>query len=131
MVDHFRGGKVTFLRHLPRKNVKLTNDFFAVTPDQFWLFHSLLEICVIPLFLCWQLERLPLDDFGDVKVEEVAVEDGLNAAGHNGNYVVEAFCIVSVDPVDDVECPVGSECEQVVGGDGLGLARLGDHEELR
>lgn len=64
--------------------------------------------------LCRQLKLLPLDDFGDVKIEEVAVEDGLNATGHDGDNVIKAFCVVSVDPVDDVEGPVGSECEQVV-----------------
>ena len=39
--------------------------------------------------------------------------------------------VVSVDPVEDVEPPVGAEREQVVRGDGLGLPGLGHHEELR
>ena len=41
------------------------------------------------------------------------------------------FEVVSVDPVEDVEGAVGSEGEEIVRGDGLCLARLGDHEELR
>lgn len=37
---------------------------------------------------------------------------------------------VSVDPVGDVEGTVGAEREEVVGGDGLGLARSLQHEKL-
>jgi len=54
----------------------------------------------------------------------------LDAPGHDGDYVVESFGVVSVDPVDDVEGPVGAQGKQVVRGDGLCLAGLGDHEEL-
>jgi len=57
---------------------------------------------------CWQLEFLPFDDLGDVQVEEIAIQDGLDAAGNDGDDVVESFSIVSVDPVDDVEGSVGS-----------------------
>ena len=32
-----------------------------------------------------------LEDLGDVEVEEVAVEDGLHASGHDGDDVVEAW----------------------------------------
>jgi len=57
---------------------------------------------------CWQLEFLPFDDLGDVQVEEIAIQDGLDAAGNYGDDIVESFSIVSVDPVDDVEGSVGS-----------------------
>lgn len=67
----------------------------------------------------------------EVQVEEVTVEDGLHDAGHHGDLVEEALGVVTPHPVGDVERSVQAEEEQVVGGDGLGLARLGDHEELR
>lgn len=74
------------------------------------------------------LERLT---FGDVQVEEVAVEDGLDHTGHNGDQVEEAFEVVTPEPVEDVEGPIHAQAEQVVGGDGLSLASLTDHKELR
>lgn len=69
--------------------------------------------------------------FGDVKVEEVTVKDGLDHAGHNGDQVEEPFKVVTPDPVEDVERPIQAQAEQVVGGDRLSLASLTDHEELR
>lgn len=38
---------------------------------------------------------------------------------------------VPVDPVEQVQRPVAAQREQVVAGDALRLARLGDEEELR
>lgn len=67
----------------------------------------------------------------DVKVEEIAVENGLHDAGHHGDLVEEALGVVTPHPVGYVEGSVEAEEEQVVGGDGLRLAGLGDHEELR
>ncbi len=72
-----------------------------------------------------------LEDLGDVKVEEIAVEDRLDAAGYDGDDVVEALEVVTVDPVQDVQTPVRSEREEIMRCDRLGLARLGHHEELR
>lgn len=66
-----------------------------------------------------------------VQVEEIAVQDCLNTACYNRDQVEEAFKIESVDPVEDVERTIGAQSEQVVAGDGLGLARLANHEELR
>jgi len=40
--------------------------------------------------LCRKLKLLSLEDLGDIQVEEVAVKDGLNAAGHYGDDVVES-----------------------------------------
>lgn len=68
--------------------------------------------------------------FCDVEVEEIAVEDGLHDAGHHRDLVEEALCVIAPHPVGDVEGSVEAEEEQVVGGDGLRLAGLGDHEEL-
>lgn len=45
--------------------------------------------------------------------------------------VKEVLCVVAPQPVGDIKGSVQAKEEQVVGGDGLGLARLGDHEELR
>lgn len=69
--------------------------------------------------------------FGDVKVEEVTVEDGLDHTSHNSDQVEEAFEVVTPDPVEDVQRPIQAQAEQVMGGDGLSLASLTDHEELR
>jgi len=77
-----------------------------------------------------QLQLLSLQHLGNVEIEEVAVEDGLHAPGHDSNDVVEAFHVVSVDPVENVEGPVGSQCKQVVACDRLGLSGLAHHEEL-
>lgn len=69
--------------------------------------------------------------FGDVKVEEVTVEDSLDHTSHDGDQIKEAFEVVTPDPVDDVEGPIQAQAEQVMGGDRLCLASLADHEELR
>ena len=37
-----------------------------------------------------QLQLLALEDLGDVEVEEVAIQNGLDAPGNDGNDVVEA-----------------------------------------
>lgn len=72
----------------------------------------------------------PAPTLCDVQVEEVAVEDGLHHARHHGDLVEDALRVVAPHPVGDVECAVEAQEEEVVGGDGLGLARLGDHEQL-
>ena len=69
--------------------------------------------------------------FRDVQVEEVAVQDGLHNAGHHGDEVKEALEVEAPDPVDEVQGAVEAQEEQVVGGDGLCLPGLADHEELR
>ena len=69
--------------------------------------------------------------FGDVEVEEVAVEDRLDQACHDGDEVEEALEVEAPDPVDEVQGSVEAQEEQVVGGDGLRLPGLADHEELR
>lgn len=69
--------------------------------------------------------------FCDIKVEEVTVQYSLHHSGDDGDQIEEAFEIVTPDPVEDVEGPVQAQAEQVVGGDGLRLAGLADHEELR
>lgn len=47
--------------------------------------------------------------FGDVQVEEVAVEGSLYTASNNGNEIVESFKVETVHPVDEVH---GTVCSQ-------------------
>lgn len=68
--------------------------------------------------------------FGDIKVEEVTVEDSLDHAGHYGDHVKEALKVKAPDPVEEIERPVQAQAEQVVGGDCFCLSSLADHEEL-
>lgn len=69
--------------------------------------------------------------FCNVQPEEVAVKCCLDASSYNGNKVVESLKIVAVDPVDDVQGTVGTKCKQVVAGNGLRFAGLGNHKQLR
>ena len=68
--------------------------------------------------------------FSDVKVKEIAVEECLNTASHNGNDVVKALRIVSPDPVDNVQRTVRSKSKEVVRSDGLCFTSFGNHKEL-
>lgn len=79
-----------------------------------------------------KLELLALENLGVVDVEEVAVQNGLDQAGDNGNPVglVVGLGKVAVDPVGDVEGAVATKGKEVVGGDGLGLTGALQHEEL-
>ena len=80
--------------------------------------------------LCWKNNLFSCHDFCDVEIEEVTVEDGLDNSGHDSDDVIETLEVEAVDPVENVESAVGAEREEIVAGDGLGLAGLGDHEEL-
>ena len=68
------------------------------------------------------MEFLALENFGNVQIEEVTVEDGLNTASNDGNDIIEAFKVVSVDPVENVKSTVRSKSKQIMAGDGLSLA---------
>lgn len=81
--------------------------------------------------LGWQRHRLALHNLRHVQVEEVTVEDGLDNTGHNSDDVIEAFEVEAINPVEDVETPVGAEGEEIVAGDRLCLPCLADHEQLR
>lgn len=91
-------------------------------------FRHLVKILVFSLGR--KLELFALQNLGDVQIEEVAVENGLHAAGDDRNDVIESLRIVPVDPVENVEAPIAAQREQVVAGDGLRLAGLAHHEEL-
>lgn len=68
--------------------------------------------------------------FCNIQIEEIAVEDGLHHASDDGDHVKESLKVEPPYPVDEVEGSVESKEEQVVGGDGLSLAGLADHEKL-
>jgi len=68
---------------------------------------------------------------GNIQIEEVAVENCLNAASNDGNEVEEAFHVVAIDPVENVQCTIDAECKQVVACNGLRFTSLAYHEQLR
>lgn len=79
----------------------------------------------------WEAAAIAPATFGDIEVEEIAVEDRLDQAGHDGDEVEEALEMIAPDPVEEIERAVDAQREQVVAGDGLRLARLAHHEQLR
>jgi len=54
----------------------------------------------------------------------------LDASSDDSDEIEESGIVVSVDPVEDVECTVGAQREQIMRGDGFSFARFGYHEEL-
>jgi hypothetical protein len=68
--------------------------------------------------------------FGDVEVEEVAVQHRLHNSCYDSNEVVVILSPVAVDPVEQIEGSVHAEGKQIVRGDALSLAGLGHHEKL-
>lgn len=87
--------------------------------------------CLLLRALCRQTQLLAFQHFGEIKVEEVAVEDSLDHSSHDGDHVEEALKVETPDPVEEVESTIHAQAEQVVGGDRLRLASLADHKELR
>ena len=59
------------------------------------------------------------------------IEDGLDTAGPDGDLVVEAFVVVPVDPVEEVEAAVEAENEEINTDCHLSLARPVDEDQLR
>lgn len=80
-----------------------------------------------------KLELLALENLGVVDVEEVAVEDGLNQAGNDGNPVdlVLGLAEVTPQPVGQIQATVDTEREEVVRCNRLGFASALEHEKLR
>ena len=76
------------------------------------------------------MELLSLENFGDVEIEEIAIENSLDASGNDGDDVIETFAVVSEDPVEDVEATIGAESKQVVASNALGFSGLGHHKKL-
>lgn len=65
-----------------------------------------------------------------IQIKEVAVEDSLHHPSDDGNHVKESLKVEPPYPVDEVQGSVESQEKQVVGGDGLSLTGLADHEKL-
>lgn len=81
--------------------------------------------------LGWQAQLLSFQYFCYIQIEEVAVENSLHYPSNNSDHVEESLKVEAPYPIDEVKGSVESKEEQVVGGDGLGLTGLADHEELR
>lgn len=80
--------------------------------------------------LRWEAQFLSFEHFGNVQVEEVTVQDGLDDTSHNGNHVKESLEVETPDPVEEIKGTVHAQEEQIVGGDSLSLSSLANHEEL-
>ena len=82
----------------------------------------------------WTVEKTQIcirSTLGDVEVEEVAIENSLDTAGDDCDEVVEAFGVVAVDPIEDIESAVDAKCKEVVRGDRFSFACLADQVQLR
>lgn len=77
-----------------------------------------------------QVELLALQNLRVVNVEEVRVQNRLDDASQNGNWINITVCEVPIYPVGDVEGTVNAEGEQVVCGDVLCFPCALKHEEL-
>lgn len=58
--------------------------------------------------LCRLYQGLSFQNFCDVQIEEVTVQDSLHTASYDGNEVIEPLKVESVDPVKDVQPTVGA-----------------------
>lgn len=66
----------------------------------------------------------------DVEIEKVAVEDGLDDSGHDGDQIDEAFKVITPDPIQQVQATVWAKRKEIVGSNRLSFARFGNHEKL-
>jgi len=78
-----------------------------------------------------QSELLALQHLSIVDPEEIRIEDGLDQAGQDGDAVGEILGEVAPDPIGDIQGAITTQGEQVMRGDGLGLAGALQEEELR
>jgi len=95
------------------------------------LLQQLFVKCLNSLCLGRETKFLALQDFSDVKIEEIAVKDGLDTSGNNCNKIKESLTVISPDPVDQVEATVKTQSKQVMSGNGLSFSSFADHEQLR
>lgn len=68
--------------------------------------------------------------FGDIQIEEVAVENRLNTSSNDHDQIKEGFHVVAVNPVDYVEGTVKTQGKQVMACYGFSLTSLVQHEQL-
>lgn len=85
-----------------------------------------------PYRLDGKLEFLALKNLGVINVKEVAVENSLNDSGNNGDPIkfIRGLHEVSIDPVRNIQSSVASKSEEVVCGNGFGLASPLKHKKL-
>lgn len=50
----------------------------------------------------------------DIEIEEIAVENRLNDTCEDSNPVMKSFHVVSIDPIEEIESPIGSKSKQVM-----------------
>ncbi len=62
--------------------------------------------------------------------EDIVRRTDVQVMIHWRNYSDWRYLIGPVDPVEDVEPPVGAQREEVVASDGLRLSGLAHHEQL-
>ena len=76
----------------------ILNEIVATTVKP-WSFSYALKILRGPrmMKLCRKSELLSLQHFCDVQIEKVAIEDGLDTAGEDGDQVVEPFEVVPTE----------------------------------
>ena len=67
--------------------------------------HRLWELRKKIKFIFWTVNTLGFT-FGDVEIEEVAVEDGLDATSNDSNQIEKAFEVEAVNPVEEIESTV-------------------------
>lgn len=78
-----------------------------------------------------QNKTLATQNLSDIQIEEVAVENGLDAASNYHNQIKKALHVIAINPVDYVEGTVKTEGKQVMACYGLSLSSLVQHEQLR
>lgn len=62
--------------------------------------------------------------FSNIQIEEVTVQSCLNTSSNNGNKIVESLIVVAINPVDDVQCTIGTQSKKVVAGDTFSFTSL-------
>ena len=82
--------------------------------------------------LCFFLSLRGLSLLVVVDVKEIGVKQRLDDSGDNAHRLEGAleggFSKIAEDPVWDVECPIESQSEQIVGSDGVCLSGSLQHE---
>lgn len=68
------------------------------------MYHNKLYLCCS--YLGWQGHGFSLHNLRHIQVKEVTVEDRLDDSGDYGNDVIEAFEVIAIDPVENIECSI-------------------------
>lgn len=71
-----------------------------------------------------------LDNSGDVKIEEIGIEDSLHNSGNDNDWIEIVLGVITVDPVEDVKSAVRAKSKQVVSSNDLSGTGGLEEEEL-